>query len=230
LGRIFNADALERAVLDVLSEVLRDWPELEARLLAHAQSQITAADQGSEMVRVKEQQRQEVRDQLLLYVRQLTPKTQADLQDEIKRLEAQRDALDAEIEMLKRHRSTGDIDPAVVVEGMKRRLLCLADEIPNLSPLVLADVLSAFTAVMEADMETKETTFAFRLPSWILMDDSETSIAQLCSRTSRESSVGSYTHHDPSLFIPVAEGRCGFVQHQRSVSCHCRRTDRRAAA
>lgn len=31
-----SANALERAVVDMLSEILRDWPEIESRLLAHA--------------------------------------------------------------------------------------------------------------------------------------------------------------------------------------------------
>ncbi len=68
-GRIFNANALEKGVLDVLSATLHDWPELEPRLLAHVKNQIAIAGQGDELLKAKQQQRQEVRDQLLLYVR-----------------------------------------------------------------------------------------------------------------------------------------------------------------
>lgn len=133
--------------------------------------------------------------------------------------------------MLKRQQSVGKIDPAAVVAGIKQRLRDLADEVANLPPLVLADVLSALTVVLEADMETKETTFAFHLPVWMLIRDVKTPLSQLCTRTSREFSTGSHTHHDPSLFITLGEGICRFAyQHRNAVSCRCRRSGRPAAA
>jgi hypothetical protein len=229
-GRTFNAEALERAVLEVLGDILADWPELQPRLLAHAQQQIAAAGQHPELLRAKQEQRQAVRDQLLLYARQLTPKTQADLADEITRLEAQRDGLDAEIEMLGKQRVAADVNPHEVVAAMKDRLSRLADEVSTLAPLALCDVLAALTGTLGADMETKAVDFAFRLPGWMLTSDSKTGLAALCASTSSESSTGTGTQRDPALFVPLGFGSCRFTRHQRSVSCRCSRSDRRMAA
>jgi hypothetical protein len=223
-GRTFNANALHRAVLDVLNEILRDWDDLESRLRAHVVHHIQTLDHHDEMLTAKRQQRDEVRDQLLLYVRSLNRKTQADLAPEIARLEAQRDSLDVEIEGLQRRQKVQDIDPDTVVTTLRQRMQHLADEINTLPIGSLIDVLNVLTAQLNADMETKNVEFAFHLPSWMAMDMSGGSLTQLCMRTSSESSACPGTQHDLLLFIPLANGNCSFVQQQRSVACRCKRS------
>ncbi|HEX2972790.1 MAG TPA: hypothetical protein VHP11_10680, partial [Tepidisphaeraceae bacterium] len=229
-NRIFNAEALETAVLEVLGEILRSWPELEPRLLGHVQEQLATADQQEERLQAKRRQRDEVKEQLLLYVRMLSPKTKEELAPEIGRLEAQRDALDAELESLQSQRRLEAVDPQAVVQAVRGRLERLAEEIRTLPPHAVKQVLAALTESLVADMETKEVAFAFHLPSWAIWEPKETSLSQVCLRNSREFSAGAQTQQDPLLFIPLGRGICRFVQHQRSVSCHCRRSDRPRAA
>lgn len=229
-NRIFNAEALESAVLAVLGEILRSWPELEARLLTQVQEQLAMTDQHDDLLRAKRQQREEVKEQLLLYVRMLSPKTKLELGPEIARLEAQRDALDAEIESLQNQQRFEQIDPQAMAKAVRSRLEHLAEEIRTLPPHAVKQVLAALTESLVADMETKEVAFAFHLPSWAIWESKETSLSQVCLRTSREFSAGAQTQRDASLFIPLGQGICRFVQHQRSVSCHCRRSDRPRAA
>jgi hypothetical protein len=76
----------------------------------------------------------------------------------------------------------------------------------------------------EADMETKRTTFAFHLPAGMLINDTETPIAQLCSRTSRQSSVVSYIDHDLASSSGWATGNA--VSFSISIPC---RADAREA-
>jgi len=227
-GRTFNADALHRGVLDVFQQILQDWPDLQPRLLAHAQKQIASAGRNDEQVIAKQKLREEVRDQLLLFVRSLTPKTQADLAPEIKRLEAQRDQLDAEIEMLNRQTAAAIIDPRAVVAGMQTRLQALASDVDSLTRVALMEVLAQFTDRLDADMETKQVDFAFHFPGWMLSSDAKTKLSSLCRLTSLEFSTGSDTQRDPSLLIPLAYGKCRFIRHQRSVTCQCQR-ERQAA-
>jgi len=229
-GRVFNADVLEKAVLNVLSEILRDWPELEPRLLSHVQNHISLAAQDDDTLKAKEQQRVEVREQLLLYVRTLTPKTQADLAPVISRLESHRDALDSDIEMLKKQHAFSNIDPKHVVATLKDRLKDLADAVPTLPPVQLMDVLASLTERLEADMETKDVGFAFHLPTWIALSDSKNAIATMCTGANQEFSVGLGTHRDPSLFLQLGDGTCRFTYpHHQSVECHSSRSSRRAA-
>jgi hypothetical protein len=140
-NKLFNAVPLEQAVLTVLQEILLDWPELEPRLRAHVQRQIEAAGQQDDHLETKRQQRQEVADQLKLYVRMLTPKTQQDLADDIARLEAQRDTLDHEIAMLEQTAQVNQIDPAAVVATVKSKLENLATSIKSLPPNVTKQAL-----------------------------------------------------------------------------------------
>jgi len=230
-GRVFNARALERAVLDVLQEILRDWDELEPRLLIHVRRHLESLDHDDELLVAKRKRRDEVRDQLLLYVRTLSKKTQADLAPEITRLEAQRDTLDVEIEGLERRRHTHTLDPSEIVSSLKQRMLNLADEVSELPVHALSDVLSVLTAALVADMETKEVEFAFHLPSWMALDGSESGLAQLCTRPNSESSTGTHTQPDQSLYLPLGNGVCGYSYpaHQ-SVTCRCRRVRQRKAA
>jgi len=213
-----------------LQEILLDWPELEPRLLAHVRHQITAGSQQDAQLQAKCQQRAKVREQLLLYVRMLTPKTKIELAPEISRLEAERDTLDAEIEMIEKMQTAAPVDPQATVAAVKRRLEHLADSIRSLPPNVIQQVLAALTASLVVNMETKEVDFAFHLPSWAVWAPEETDFMQLCLRTSSESSTEAHTHPDNGLFLPLGHGNCTYAypRHQ-SVTCHCRRQARRAA-
>lgn len=222
-NRVFNATALEAAVLNVLSEILLDWPDLQPRLLAHVQQQVASAGGNDTALAQKRNEVGEVREQLLLYVRTLTPKTQADLAPEIRRLESRRDVLDAEIEMLLKQQTAVNVDPHAVVAGLQHRLATLAKDIPNLPPMALADVLAQVTDHLRADMETKIVDFSFHFPTWMLAADATTSLAAMCTRTNLEFQVGQDTQRDPRLTLPLSHGKCGFTKHKHSVTCHCRR-------
>jgi Resolvase, N terminal domain/Recombinase len=229
-NRVLNAESLERAVLAVLQQILLDWPELEPRLLAHVQHQIATGSQQDVQLQTKRQHRAEVGEQLLLYVRMLTPKTQKELAAEITRLESQRDSLDAEIEMLEKIQSVEMVDPSNIAAAVKARLSNLAESIPSLPPNVVKQVLAALTASLVVDMETKEVDFAFHLPSWAVWEPKNFDFEQLCMRTSQEFSTGTHTHRDNSLFLPLGDGNCRFTYPKsQSVDCHCRRRLRQAA-
>ncbi len=229
-NRVFNAQPLEMALLNVLQEILLDWPELEARLFAHVNQQVSAQDNSDDQLQAKRQQREEVGEQLLLYVRMLTPKTQKELATEISRLESQRDTLDAEIEMLGKMQNTVAVDPQTVVATVKERLQHLVDSIQSLPPNVTKQVLASLTDSLVADMETKEVAFSFHLPSWAIWEPETFCFEQLCMRNNSEFSTGTHTHRDQSLFLPLGDGTCGFTypKHQ-SVDCHCHRRPRQPA-
>ncbi len=153
----------------------------------------------------------------------LTKKTQNDLAPEIARLEAQRDALDAEIEMLSKQSATGRLDPKLIAVGLRRRIESLASEIGDLPKHALVSVLAQLTDRLEVDMGTKQVEFAFHFPSWMLGSDAKTPLSTLCMQTSSGSSAGPGTQRDPTLFIPIGDGRCEFVRQHQAVSCNCKR-------
>jgi uncharacterized protein (UPF0335 family) len=222
-GRVFNANALETAVLDVLKNILSDWPDLEPRLLSHVQKQIALAGRDDAMLAGKREHRQEVKDQLLLFTRTLTKKTPDDIMPEINRLEAERDSIDSEIDCIVKQSKMGALDAHAVTASLRDRLNDLAEEVPNLPPVALMDVLAQLTSCLEADMETKNVVFAFHFPAWMLSADAKTPIAALCATARSEFSTGSGTQRDSDLFVPLGDGECRFVRHRRSVTCHCSR-------
>jgi len=228
-GKVFNAEPLEQALLLVLQNILLDWPDLEARLLHHVTQQIENAGQQDHQLQSKREQRDEVREQLLLYVRMLTPKTQKELASEITRLQSLRDVLDEEIEMMEKRQGAVEIDPQAAVNSVKAKLGHLSESIHSLPPNIIHEVLKAMATSLVADMETKEVDFTFHLPSWFLWEPEKFSIAQLCMRTSGESSTGTHTQRDQRLFLPLGEGTCQF-SYSSTVSCNCVRKRRAQAA
>jgi chorismate mutase len=162
-----------------------------------------------------------VREQLLLYIRMLTPKTRQELASEIGRLEARRDALDAEIAALKQRSQVKVVDPAAIASAVRSRLTNLAEAVPTLPPHVLKQVLSALTASLEVDMETKAVSFAFHLPSWAVWHHGDADLTQLCLRHSSESSTGLRTQ------LTLAAADCEFRWKRGSTTeppCYdCRR-------
>jgi hypothetical protein len=207
--------------------VLLDWPELESRVLHHVQKQMASQGQSDQLLQDKRQQQKEVRDQLLTYIRLLSPKTRDELAADIHSLEARRDTLDAEIAAIEQRQQSAKADPAAITAAVRDRLKHLAEAVPTLPPHVLKQVLLAFTHLLEADMETKQITFAFHLPSWSVWDETKADAVQLCLRQSSESSTEAQTHPDSELFLPIGGGKCQFKR-SRGVSCNCARSKRAA--
>lgn len=227
-GRTLDAEALEKAVLAVLRDTLLDWPELEARLLAHVGRHLSNAGQSDDLLAAKREQRQEVADQLLVFARMLTKKTQESLAPEIARLERQRDALDDEIVALEARSTHEHLDPATITSSLRRRIERLADDLETLPNKAIADVLSHLTDRLEVDLATKEVEFAFHFPTCMLHSDAKTPLSAMCTRTSSEFSTGERTHRDPLLSFELATGMCAFRKEWRSVSCQCHRSKRAA--
>jgi hypothetical protein len=226
---VFNAESLERAVAAVLQEILLDWPELESRLLDHVKSQIEAAGQKDALLQSKRKQRNEVAEQLKLYLRTLSPKTQEEMKPEIGRLEAQRDSLDADIEAIEKVQDVMHLDPHAITTAVKSRLSDLAHSVTSLPPNVAKQTLAALTSAITADMETKAVDFEFHLPSWLIFD-AESDLSQMCMRNNREFSSGTQTQRDSGRFLLLGSGTCKYIypSHQ-SVDCQCVRRPRRAA-
>lgn len=216
----FNASALERAVLDVFAEVVKDVPDLRARVtrfVAEQQAARAAAPTAGELERLRERCAS-IRKKVATILRVVDEATEDDAREEIGRLTRERQSVEQQIKVLEAQGDADVIDADAVVESVVHRAQNLMDHLEGLPPVALKDILVAFTERLVADMETREVEFAFYIPADVVFD-ADRAFSDLRPGTNSRSSTGSGTQ----MGLPLAIGTCRYVHGQRSVCFECRR-------
>jgi hypothetical protein len=237
---LIPAQSLHEAITSLLAERLADAPDLRERLTRHVMEQRAAAVHDEPDVVELEAERDAVKAQINLMVRSLKGAALADLQDELQRLGARRNAIEARLAEIG-SRSTRDARPVdevvdAAVEVLKqdsRRLLTLPIE-------PLRELVSRMVIEAKVDMATKAVELTIALPTWALeVAQQKKKVAKngqkpasdadnaLCPPDSWRSPVSSETHRP----IPLFGATCQYQHLQgsnKSVCYRCTRTQRAA--
>jgi hypothetical protein len=169
-GSVFNklipANPLHEALIGAMAEAMMDTPELRAKLTAYVEANRVEMLKDQPDVPQLENERDEVKQQISTIVRCLTGTALADAQEELQRLGARRNAIEAKLQALngQQTRDTRPVDVVVeqaikVLERDRKRLLSLPIEpLRNLVDAMLIDAA--------VDMETKNVALTIALPVW----------------------------------------------------------------
>jgi hypothetical protein len=149
-----------------MAEAMLDTPDLRSKLTQFVEANRIEMLKDQPDVPQLESERDEVKQQISTIVRCLTGTALADAQEELQRLGARRNAIEAKLQALKgqQTRDTRTVDVVVeeamkVLEHDRKRLLSLPIEpLRNLVDAMLIDAA--------VDMETKNVELTISLPVW----------------------------------------------------------------
>jgi hypothetical protein len=242
-GSVYNnlipAAPLHEAVVNLLTEVLMDVPNLRGRLRQHLIEQRAAALHDRADVAQLEAERDELKAQITAILGALKGAALADAQVELRRLGDRRNAVEA---MLSKARTQHAADTRPVDQVVDEAVAVLTEEGRRLLTLTgepLRELVTGLIADATVDMETKAVDLTVALPMWALnrkpkqkgtsknrTEGASAGADALCPVTPSRSRGGDWTHAGGGVF----RGTCTYVhvRGDRRPPCYeCRR--RRAA-
>jgi hypothetical protein len=233
-NRMFPMLPLHKELCRLLAECLRDVPDLRERLSAMIHEQRAYAEKSDQSLEALLAEREDIRERTLWFSRQ-SAKAREDAAPELARLDARRDELDA---LIARYQSDNrplnePIDKTI--DRAIARCRRLADELPNLPPITMRELVRLFFAHVEADMETKDVAVSIALPKFVLEarkkpagvnEVDQTDLLSMCVGTTLRSPASSDTHRSP---LRICEAECDYVHARGSHQPVCYQCRRRAA-
>lgn len=222
-NRMFRAEPLEQAVLDVMQQVLSDRPHLEDRIRQFVIQQINTLPGrtgGLEQLKTK---REAVRKKTAFIVSTLDEATLADARIEIERLGKERQMLEEQIAAAEAVARGSDTDPELVVRRAMDKLARLSENLKSMPKLQLRGTLGLLVERMEADLETRQVKIELGLPSSVVWEASGQEKA-VCLLTTTPRPTGQQTHQTPALMLDVAD--CAYVLKHKKSCYKCSRRPR----
>jgi DNA invertase Pin-like site-specific DNA recombinase len=165
LSKVVPAEPLEKAVLAVVKEVLRDEANLRdsvTRALAKEQAAL-AADRGmlAPLLAERDEIVEKLRDAMML-----GPASRKLMAKEFAQWEARLAAVVQRIEMAEAaSRPAEQVDVDVVVSHISRRFQQMADGLDAMPPVAVRELLASLVASLTVDLETREVSMELTLPT-----------------------------------------------------------------
>jgi hypothetical protein len=209
-SKLIPAKPWHNALCGAIAEAMTDTPDLRAKLTQFVQSNRVEMLKDQPDVPQLENERDQVKQQINTIVRCLTGTALADAQEELQRLGARRNAIEAKLQALK-GRQIRDTRPVeVVVDEAIKALEEDRKQLLSLSIEPLRNLVDAMLIDAAVDMETKNVELTIALPVWATVAmkkekpkkkrgiESETAIKAeetLCPSQSSWSQADGWTHH-----------------------------------
>ena len=223
-GSIFNrtipAPQLEAAVLDIVSDILGQLPDLRQQVTAFVTAQMQSDPVHRETLDDLRARRDQVKKRTSLLLSSLDEETLDDLQEDIQRLRVERRSLDEQIAKAEGAQKHQQRNPEEVVDSVLHRIGMMKEQLHTLPPFPLRQLLSQILASLVCDMETKDVEITLALPSWAVWADKNGGPAMCLGQTS-ESSTSFKTH--PPLGIPLGSAKCQYSLVKGTACFDCRR-------
>lgn len=211
-------------MFQLIRHCLADTPRLRERVIAAVRAQAPAADEQA--LTELRQQRAALAKRVQLIVQTLDEASLADAEPELDRLGQQRRALDQQIAQHEQAQQYEDEDPEALADHVVARLSSLEKHLDDLPPALRRELIEAFVARIEVDLETKNATVNLRIPPWALGKGD----SAVCLANSSLSSTGHETHHGCGLVIHLAHADCRYTHKPGCTTVPpCYRCQRRAA-
>lgn len=223
-GSIFNrmipAEPLEKAVVEVLAEMLSNIPDLKKKVASFIADSARSTSESSESLDDLKRRRDKIKKRTELIVSSLDEDTLADVQGEIQQLRVERSALDKQIAVATATQKHQGTDPDETVERVMNRLTGMKEQLRTLPAFLVRQLLTQILVSAVVDMETKDVEIQLALPSWAVWDAPAASGA-VCLEPSSESPASFETH--PHLGIDLGSAKCQYLQISQRVCYQCRR-------
>lgn len=217
MRRLIPADQLEKAVLEVVRDVLLSAPALKARLIGQIEHQRQRADNDSTDLDKLEIERMKLCQQIEFVIDSLGSVGQDAAKTKLQQLEAKLTAVISRIEQARAATKIETRSAESIAGEMIANLTKIAATIQTLPMATLRPLLMALIARLEVDMTTKAVKIDLAIPSW----GSENALCLEDKAVQRPVIQAQMT-------IPLDSADCSYRRVGRHPCFNCRRT-RRAA-
>lgn len=207
-GSMFNglirADALHTEAVRILGDLLVNAPDLRDRLTAILLEQRNRTASSNVDVTALEAEAEELRAQITTTMRLLKGAALADAEEELARMGARRNVIEAELRQIKMATA---VDQRPVDEVVDQAIAVLREDsgqLLNLPTAPLRDLIRTYVTNATVDMETKRVELTIATPSWALqprpkskkqkMNGSKTPEKSLCLEQNTRSPDVYWTH------------------------------------
>jgi hypothetical protein len=215
---MFHAPTLEKAVIEIVADILRDLPQLREQIVAAATIQSAALENKDGQLEDLQKRRNQLRKRTELIVSTLDEETLADAREELERLRAERRDLDCRIVAIETAQQTRNTDPNQIADAVVSQLSEWAVTLETLPPFTLRQLIGTLVQRINADMETKSVEVILSLPAWAFAQNGGNPAMRFVGN--RPSSTSYETHH---FHVNLGIADCRYSKNWRSVCCECRR-------
>lgn len=218
-NRMFLADPLEEAVVELMAEILRDLPQLREQVIEAVAAQSTGLADGGAQLDDLRKRRVQLRKRTELIVSTLDEETLTDARAELERLGAERRGLDQQIAVAEAVEQTRAVNPNEVADRVVARLAELPADLKTMPTFQLRQVIATFVERVGGDMETKDVEVALTLPAWALAQQDGVLAMRLVGTS--PSSSSDETHQLVVVQLGIVD--CRYVKRSSRACYDCRR-------
>jgi DNA invertase Pin-like site-specific DNA recombinase len=212
MRRLIPADALERAVLEMVRDILLSTSDLKDRLVRQIESQRKQIDADANDLPKLEAQREKLSQQIEFVIDSLGSLGRDAAKAKLQQLESK---LSAIVEMIEQARPTQKKEARSaesIAEEMIAKLTQIAETMKTLPPPMLRSLLMNLIVRLEVDMATKAIRLELAIPSWADAD-------VICL----EDRYLQKPVHEAWTQIPLESAECRYRQVRRIPCFDCRR-------
>lgn len=166
MRRLIPADALERAVLDIVRDVLLSTPDLKNRLINQIEAQRKAKEKGETDLAKLESQREKIAQQIELAIDALGIIGKDAAKAKLQQLEAKLTAVIQQIEQAHGKQKSDDRSADSIAGEIIAKLTKAAATMQKLPMPTLRSLLMTLIARLEIDMATKTVEIEIAIPAW----------------------------------------------------------------
>jgi hypothetical protein len=217
MRRLIPADQLERAVLDIVRDMLLQTPNVKARLVRQVETQRKSVQADATDFTKLEKERTKLGQQIEFIIDSLGTLGQDAARSKLQQLEAKLTAVVKQIDRAKATNKVDDRSPESIAEEMIAKLKKIAATIPTLPMPTFRSLLMALITRLEVDMATKSIQLDLAIPMGMGKN-------ALCLE---DKFVQNFVH-EAQYEIPLDSAFCSYRRVDRHPCFDCRRT-RRAA-
>lgn len=218
-NRMFPAEPLERAVMDVVQDMLGEIPLLREQILRAVTEQSATTEDGTALDELRSR-REQLRKRTALIVSTLDEETLADARSELDRLRIERRSLDEQIAVKEAAAQARTINPEETTDRIMGTLAEVSVKMKTTPTFALRQLLGTVVEKVMVDMESKEVEIFLATPSSCVSAAQSGGSAMRLVGTSA-SSTSYETHQRHVVWLGIVN--CRYVKLHRSVCFDCRR-------
>jgi DNA invertase Pin-like site-specific DNA recombinase len=218
-NRMFPAEALEKAAMDVVQQIFSETPLLREQILKIVTEQSAITDDGTALEDLRSR-REQLRKRTELLVTSLDEETLADARPELERLRIERRSLDEQIAAKEATTRARTVDPQTVTDRIVAQLTEMSIKMKTTPTFALRQLLGTVVEKIVADMESKEVEIFLAVPSSCVFPQQNAEDAMRLVG-SRASSTSHETHQTHGVKLGVVD--CRYVKLPTSVCFECGR-------
>ncbi len=212
-NKMIAAEPLEKAILELIREIITDAPEIKKRIIEAVAKKTTSTETEQELTKLRSVRDEKAR-RIQWLVRNLKAEDLEEAKSEFDQIAEQCRELDRQIAELDQELTHLAEDPGVIAKRVVDRLADADRNWGDLSANAKRELVQQFVERVDADLVTKEVAVSLRLPPWAIQNGD---LKMRLANSSASQTIGE-TH--PLIGIPLAYAECHCVRVPgRSLCC-----------